>query len=370
MLTAQLQTDKLIIAESISINGFQRELKKPFIDIAEEALNCLIKVTGDVPILIVVADDNGNLLNSYSSSDIFIKKFHVGERLVDSFLNKDIFSHVMTAVNPSRLTAGQNNEIYVYGYTFWYKSKLTGSICIAVPSSEYQRHTEALFKMICEKIQNSLESLENTQDNILYKSLAHEMKNALCSINGFSQLLKLKEGNKLLYVDTIINEAERCERLLNEFLLMESCYMFQEVNINTNIKALVEKYMLRYSDKGIRFIIKENYFGLVRGDLKKLMRVFINILDNAVDAIKQEGTVSINIIMMGDQLQINFSDTGCGLLQEDADKIFEAFYTTKDHGTGLGLAYCKKVLIAHGGDINVESQLGKGTTFKVLLPIN
>ena len=98
----------------------------------------------------------------------------------------------------------------------------------------------------------------------------------------------------------------------------------------------------------------------------------MNILDNAQYAIKGEGTVTISVKQEGDSVVIKFSDTGEGIKKEDIKKVFEPFYTTKPvgQGTGLGMSITYRVIKNHNGEILVDSELGKGTTFTIKLTIN
>ncbi len=104
----------------------------------------------------------------------------------------------------------------------------------------------------------------------------------------------------------------------------------------------------------------------------QLNQVFMNILDNAQYAIKGEGTVTISVKREGEKVVIKFSDTGEGIKKEDIRKVFEPFYTTKPvgQGTGLGMSITYRVIKNHNGEISVDSELGKGTTFTIKLPIN
>lgn len=104
----------------------------------------------------------------------------------------------------------------------------------------------------------------------------------------------------------------------------------------------------------------------------QLNQVFMNILDNAQYAIKGEGTVTISVKREGEKVVIKFSDTGEGIKKEDIRKVFEPFFTTKPvgQGTGLGMSITYRVIKNHNGEISVDSELGKGTTFTIKLPIN
>ena len=108
-------------------------------------------------------------------------------------------------------------------------------------------------------------------------------------------------------------------------------------------------------------------------DPSQIERVFINLIINAAEAMEGNGrlTIATDTNPSGEFVRIRFSDTGCGIAEEDMDQIFEPFFTTKDvgHGTGLGLAISYGIIKEHGGAVRVESEVNKGTTFSIRLPV-
>ena len=104
---------------------------------------------------------------------------------------------------------------------------------------------------------------------------------------------------------------------------------------------------------------------------QKLNQVFMNLLVNAAQAIEKQGEITIKTRLENGRIRIWISDTGCGIAQENLQKIFEPFFTTKEvgKGTGLGLSLAYGIIKEHHGRIEVESEVGKGTTFTVWLPI-
>ena len=108
----------------------------------------------------------------------------------------------------------------------------------------------------------------------------------------------------------------------------------------------------------------------VAGNANYLQQVFLNLLLNARDAMPRGGAITINVALTGFHIIIRFSDTGMGIEKSILEKIFRPFFTTKgDKGTGLGLAVCHKIVGQHKGEIRVESEMGKGTTFTIFLPV-
>jgi signal transduction histidine kinase len=109
----------------------------------------------------------------------------------------------------------------------------------------------------------------------------------------------------------------------------------------------------------------------VTGDNRQLEQVFLNIILNARDAMPGGGRLSIETYAVDGKVHIRFADTGVGIQEEDLQRIFEPYFTTKeDRGTGLGLAICQRIITQHGGRISVSSRLGEGTVFIIHLPVS
>jgi len=103
-------------------------------------------------------------------------------------------------------------------------------------------------------------------------------------------------------------------------------------------------------------------------DGKQLERVFLNLTKNAVQAMPNGGKLTIATNETKDHIEIEFTDTGAGISEENMSKLFEPLFTTKAKGIGMGLAICKKIVEEHGGTIEVKSKVGQGTTFTIKLP--
>lgn len=101
-----------------------------------------------------------------------------------------------------------------------------------------------------------------------------------------------------------------------------------------------------------------------------MQRVFINLIKNAIESMPEGGKLIIGTSEVNDSVEFVFSDTGIGISKENIEKIFTPLFTTKTKGMGLGLSICKRMVEAHGGSISVESTVGKGATFKVVIPAN
>jgi two-component system, sporulation sensor kinase E len=105
-------------------------------------------------------------------------------------------------------------------------------------------------------------------------------------------------------------------------------------------------------------------------DLTQIQQVLVNLVKNAIQAMTRAGTLILQTGATEDAVWFSVADTGGGIPQEQINRIFEPFYTTKKKGTGLGLMIVQRIIRAHGGRIEVESEVGRGTTFRIWLPLH
>jgi len=211
----------------------------------------------------------------------------------------------------------------------------------------------------------------------LTSQLAHELNNPLYGIMNTLELMKTEipptnKRRKLL--DMALSECERLTDMLRKTLSFskpdqeERC----SVDINTILDEILLLYQKQLREVDIKLVtdLTEN-LPPVMASKNQLRQVFLNMISNAKDAMPEGGTLSFNTWGDGQQIRIKISDTGAGIKAENLDKIFETFFTTKTdsaRGVGLGLSVCYGFIKDHGGDILVESQVGSGTTFTIILP--
>jgi len=147
-------------------------------------------------------------------------------------------------------------------------------------------------------------------------------------------------------------------------------FEFAPLDINKTIRSLAELFgeELRQARIEVSLDLAEG-LPLLNADERYIRQMLINLIKNAMGAIKDGGTVSLATSLADDFVQILVRDTGTGIPEHLITKIFEPYFTTKIDGTGLGLSLSYKVVKEHGGDIRVQSELGKGTCFTVYLPV-
>jgi PAS domain S-box-containing protein len=206
--------------------------------------------------------------------------------------------------------------------------------------------------------------------------LAHELRNSVAAIVGFGKLLKkmaLPDEKAVNIVDTVIAESLATEEMLSRFLNFARPLRLSPIVFD--IAALLDECLKQCEDlkqgKNIEFAVEKrgNIPNLI-GDPLLLKTAFSNLIINAFQAIPESGRIKVVIDYHGEEkkLLIAINDTGVGIAPDDLPKIFNPFFTTKDTGTGLGLALVKKIITAHNGTIDVSSILREGSSFLVTLP--
>ncbi|MGD9576703.1 MAG: sensor histidine kinase [Syntrophorhabdus sp.] len=212
----------------------------------------------------------------------------------------------------------------------------------------------------------------------LASSIAHEIKNPLISIQGFARRIgTTKDRDKLeKYAEFIEREADRLSRVLTKLLgfsrMDEPKKDLLDMNeIVDDTVMFMEHHLTRFKNVEIS-VEKKPDLPTVYVDKIHVQQTVVNIIMNAAQAMPEGGRIRIKTGMNDQYVFIAISDTGVGIKEEDFERIFEPFFTTKEkeQGTGLGLSLCKRLIEANAGKIEVESKIGEGTTFTVMIPIN
>jgi PAS domain S-box-containing protein len=226
--------------------------------------------------------------------------------------------------------------------------------------------------------------LKNLQKELVFKEkmailgetsagLAHELRNSMAAILGYGKLLKKilpgdDSSNEI--IDGIINESLQTETMLQRYL-----------NITKPLEIVPERFNLGPIIQDALKMVKESAPNVVfesklpptlpaiYGDPLLLKQTFQNLFQNSIEAMPQGGKLSVSLEPKKDFIEISIEDTGCGIPQENLGKIFNPFFSSKEKGMGLGLSLVKKIITSHQGSIEVESEVGKGTIFRIYLPM-
>ena len=209
---------------------------------------------------------------------------------------------------------------------------------------------------------------------LLARKLAHEIKNPLTPIQLMAQQMRDKYagenkeyGNLLTDCCSIIeDEVESLQRLVREFSDFARLPEFKL--IKQDILPLFESVKKLYNHINLKITVPDDPVE-IEYDFDYLKRVMINLMDNSIAASGEDKPVEISMMVTDNScIQIKVTDHGEGITAENLSKVFEPYFSTKRSGVGLGLAICKNIIKEHGGKIEVHSDLGKGTTFSIVLP--
>ncbi len=197
--------------------------------------------------------------------------------------------------------------------------------------------------------------------------VAHEIRNPLTAIGGFAQLLETADdmGKIRLFSSEINKGTERINNIIDDIL----AFARTKRNVaytDINLKNLIESIASTFTN--IKISIGGDKSPTIRGETDSIRRLFINLMNNSIEAMDENGRLEINLTQDSDYYITEIIDNGRGILKQDMKKLFTPFYTTKQRGTGLGLSIVKQIVDEHHGKIEIESKKGTGTNVRVYLP--
>ncbi|WP_440603833.1 PAS domain S-box protein [Bacillus sp. GB_SG_008] len=208
----------------------------------------------------------------------------------------------------------------------------------------------------------------------LTAGIAHEIRNPLTSLKGFLKLLEpdISENSKW-YVDVMLSEIAQMESITNQFMAMSKpqTVSIQSCQIQKLIEEVVTFILPTAMMQNVHIIMNHaSILPTIQCDGNQLKQVFINILKNAIEAMPHGGNIFIETMQEENHsILINITDEGCGIPQDRISRLGEPFYSLKEKGTGLGLMMCYKIIEEHNGKLHITSELNKGTTVDIRLPI-
>jgi signal transduction histidine kinase len=207
----------------------------------------------------------------------------------------------------------------------------------------------------------------------LAAGVAHEVNNPLAGVTACLENLRAHPEDadmRTRYLDLIGDGLRRIERTVTNLLDFSRPREIrpESTSINHNLRHVVELvgYQLRRADIQVVFDLDDDQ-ALVMADHFQMEQLFLNLVLNAIDAMPEGGTLTLRTRVAGGEVVAEVLDTGTGISEEIRDRLFDPFFTTRDvgEGTGLGLAVSDSIVAAHGGSIEVESNPGSGSTFRV-----
>jgi signal transduction histidine kinase/CheY-like chemotaxis protein len=254
----------------------------------------------------------------------------------------------------------------------------------AAQAEQAERHVEELNHYIAEqeRIREQFSQVEKMSAlGELASGVAHDFNNTLAGILGRAQLLlgsrdfaKIESGLKII-IKTAKDGAKTIKRI-QDFARQRRDHDFRPVDMSQLLLDVGEMTRPRWKDRAeaanihINLSLQLRSNALIMGDESELREVLVNMVFNAVDAMPQGGTLTLSAQETGEHVEISVSDTGLGMTEEVRLRIFDPFFTTKGKtGMGLGLAVGYGIIRRHEGIVEVESEVGRGTSFHIKLPV-
>jgi PAS domain S-box-containing protein len=242
---------------------------------------------------------------------------------------------------------------------------------------EYSKHLKCMVDLRTVQLKDANERLVKSERLAAIGELAgmvgHDLRNPLAGIKNATYFLKKKgtsisEAQTKEILETIDKAIDHSDKIIND-LLDYGREMHLELTKHSTHNLVDEALRMVQVPNRIQIInhVDEEAWIWVNAD--KMMRVFINLIKNAVDAMPQKGSLIIRSCQTKDCVEIGFADTGTGIPEETLKKLFTPLFTTKAQGMGFGLAICKRIIEAHEGTITVKTAVNKGTKLTVTLPI-
>ncbi|HVF21949.1 MAG TPA: response regulator [Pyrinomonadaceae bacterium] len=254
----------------------------------------------------------------------------------------------------------------------------------AAQAAQAEKHVKELSHYIAEqeRIREQFSQMEKLSAlGELASGVAHDFNNTLAGILGRAQLLQRTDDPEKIHrgLDIIIKTAEdgaKTVKRIQDFARQRRDHDFELVSIDQILMDASEitrprwKNCAEASNIHITLDLQIGSNAMVMGDDSELREVLVNMVFNATDAMPEGGTLTLSTRTVGEQVVIKVIDTGVGMYPEVRSRIFDPFFTTKGKaGVGLGLAVSFGIIRRHGGNVEVESQYGKGTEFRITLPV-
>ncbi|MHA1973145.1 MAG: ATP-binding protein [Candidatus Hodarchaeales archaeon] len=238
---------------------------------------------------------------------------------------------------------------------------VTSYIAAALYRFEQKEELELAYK------KNNLELIEGFK--WFSRMIRHDLKNPLMTINNSIYLIENNPDKVFKYLDLIKKSVKLHETIMDDW--SKKLHNKNVKRKNTMIKELVENCISSVNipdNIRVELDVDDNIAFSV--DRTCILRVLMNLLNNSIEAMPNGGKIKVSVNLSDALLHIVVSDTGIGISKDSIDRIFTPFFTSKEYGSGLGLAYCRQAIEAHNGTITFSSTQKIGTTFKIIIPDN
>ncbi len=361
-----MRTDELgMLAESL--NEMARELEKYFLSLNREQEELKTILSSMVEALVVLNPDGTIITTNKNFSTILgtDQEQLVGKRYWE-YLGQDTFERLIKKVV-------EHNDVVSKEIRIRNKIYLTsGSIIQGIP--------EKRIIIVMHDI-TELKHLEEMKSDFV-ANVAHELKTPLTAIKGFAETLEDEvDSEHKRFLKIIRANTDRLINIVSDLLVLSSLekkrdnISIQKFELDKLIENSISIEQKKFDEKNITVTFEfDNSIKSFLADPFLIEQLMINLLDNAITYTEKKGKISIEISREGNNIIIKITDNGSGIPAENLPRIFERFYVVDKSrsrrlgGTGLGLSIVKHIVLAHNGDIRVQSKPGQGTTFIITLP--
>ena len=393
LLTGHARYDRqgnIIGYEGLNVDLTQRKLMEKEL---REAYDFMNKIVQSSPNAITATDMKGNILIwnqaaeetlGYRASDV------IGKMNIRKIYPEGVARKVMQMLRSDKSGEAGRLNSYPMVYVRRDGEVVEGNLSAAIIYDANGNEIASVGSFVDLRERLKMErALRDTQEQLLQSEklaamgrltsqIAHELNNPLYGIMNTLELLKTEipaDNKRRKILEMALSETVRLSDLLRKMLSFSKPDQEERhpVDINSVLDEilLLHEKQLRENDINVVVTFAEG-LGLVKASKNQLRQVFLNMVANARDAMPGGGTLSV--VTSGDnaKVYVEIIDTGTGIRKEHLDKIFDSFFTTKGEvkGVGLGLSVCYGFIEDHGGDIEVKSQVGQGTTFTISLPVH
>jgi len=327
-------------------------------------------------VMVVASDGKVILMNNALKDMLGIKDPPVGRPYWEVLRNRKIME-LIENVTKNRVAERKEISLLYPTERHYFAS--------GIPLDSLEKETIVVMFDITE-----FKTLEKIKADIV-ANVSHELRTPLTAIKGYVETLEEgayeNPGERSHFLNIIRRHTDRLINIVSDLLLLseierkstpqgeEPKTAFEEVDLKEVVYSSLEALKSKIEEKGLRVSIEiKEDLPPFRGDGFLLGQMFINLIDNAVKYTPEEGAIGVQITHPDSHFKIEVFDTGIGIPKEHLPRIFERFYrvdktrSRKVGGTGLGLSIVKHVVIMHGGKIEVESEVGKGSRFIITLP--
>lgn len=231
-------------------------------------------------------------------------------------------------------------------------------------------------KVVSEECSTHVRNEKHAVTGRVARILAHEVRNPLTNINLSIEQLRSEMGDQetaALFLDMIQRNSNRINQIVTDLLNATRIGEINQKSVDLNV--LVDTALQQHdSELQAKEIGVEKYFAahplLVSADAEKMGQAFAHIITNAREAMDQGGILRVRTTQNKQVVEVWFQDNGKGILKKDAERLFEPYFSTHRKGGGLGLPMCNTIVLAHGGNIDIVSEPGKGTNVRIIMPLH